>query len=526
MLVPVLIAMAVILGLSLVYLYVLAPRLNPYNRAMGYLNQNMKDEAIVEFRKILDSNPNDFLVHWNLAKIYFDRNEIDEGVLHLEEVRRIGKYNSQVPKAAVERKLAESYLVRDDVLKAFSNFYDVLRDYPGDEEALYHAAFILLGQEYFEQALRLFERLIKVEKKSFEIFFGAGIASYQSQKTSEPGEYFKEALAIDPHADIANLAMAFALQRKRDYKTALNYAKMIMDTSKDESALLVGRRLYALLCVQAKRPAEGVKVLESLLEYVRANDMKDEEAMILYDLGFTALHAEMTELAYDYWNQLYQVDRGFMNVQFLTTKLRKEMDTVTKTGAGEGEGSVLDHSDDWLRDAFPADFLWKICGLKSEMVVDLDGVLSSAARADAARDDGQPRDRDEVSGEVSDNISTFLKLDVESFRIIANRAVAKMGFRVDEILPTYREPDGVDFMAVNLANKDKTLIWVRRWKDLRIGEIPLRNLAQAVNDAKVKQGIFVTTSDLTDAGVAATERLPKVNVVLPEELGNLLDGLL
>ena len=161
----------------------------------------------------------------------------------------------------------------------------MLKDYPGDEEALYQVAFILLGQEYFEPALRFFDRLIKIGKKDFEILFGAGIASYQSQKTNEPIEYFKEALALDPHSDIANLAMAFAQQRKRDYKTALNYARMIMDTSSDDSALLVARRLYAMLCVQAKRPAEGVKALESLLEYARKNDMNDEVAMIFFRPG-------------------------------------------------------------------------------------------------------------------------------------------------------------------------------------------------------------------------------------------------
>ncbi len=525
MLVPALIALVVILGLVLVYIYVLAPRINPHNRAMSYLNQNMVDEAVAEFRKILDDNPNDFLVHWRLANINFDRNEIDEGVLHLEEIKRIGKFSSEVPKAAVERKLAESYLVREDVQKAFMNYFDVLKDFPGDEEALYHVAFILLGQEYFDQALRYFDRLIKVDRKDFEILFGAGIASYQSQKTSEPAEYFKDALAIDSHSDIANLAMAFAQQRKRDYKTALNYARMIIDTSSDESALLVARRLYALLCVQAKRPAEGVKMLESLLENVRKNGMSDEEAIILYDLGFAAVHAEMTELAYEYWNQLYQLDRRFMNVQHLTTMLRREMDAMGKQGGQEGEGSVMDYSDDWLRDAFPADFLWNICGLKASTAADLDAILAGA-RADAVKDEGPQRKKSGASGEAAENISAFYQLDAENFRIIASRAVARLGYRVDDILPTYREADGVDFMTVNLSNKDKTLVWVRRWKDIRISEIPLRNLAQAVNDMKVKQGVFITTSELTDAGIAAVERLPKVSVILPEELGSILAELL
>ena len=104
--------------------------------------------------------------------------------------------------------------------------------------------------------------------------------------------------------------------------------------------------------------------------------------------------------------------------------------------------------------------------------------------------------------------------------------VAKLGYRVDEILPTYREGDGVDFLAYDLSSKDKTLIWVRRWKDIRISEIPLRNLAQSVNDMKAKQGIFITTSELTDAGVEAVNRLSRIKVIFPEELGSLLAELI
>ena len=185
---------------------------------------------------------------------------------------------------------------------------------------------------------------------------------------------------------------------------------------------------------------------------------------------------------------------------------------------------MLEHEQEWLDGAFPPDFFWNICGLKSAKAVDLDGILASA-RADAGRDEdrGKKAGRSSVAAE---KINAFHDLDVENFRIIAGRVVGKLGLRVDEILPTYREPDGVDFMAVDLATKDKTLVWVRRWKDIRISEIPLRNFAQAVNDVKVKQGVFITTSDLTAVGEEAVKRLSKVRVVFPEELGNILAGLI
>ncbi len=524
MVVTVLLTMVVILGAVMAYVYLLAPRLNPLNRADKFLAQNMVNEAIVEYKKILDNDPDDYVVHWKLANILFNRDEIDEGVIHLEEIRRINTFNYEVERVAVERKLAEAYLLRGDLQRAFQNYFDILKEYPGDEESLYQVAFMLLGQEHFDLAQRYFERLVRIAEKNFDILFGAGIASYQNQKASEPAEYFKEALSVDSRSDIGNLAMAFALQRKRDYKNAPAYARAIVDNSEDENAVFIAQRLYGILCVQAKRPAEGVKALQSLLERARKNEMSEELAVVLYDLGFAAIHAEMSELAYDCWNELYQLDRDFRNVQFLVTQLRRELDTTGKPGRDQ-ERIVLDYSEDWLDNTFHPDFLWEICGLKSAESVDLSAVIATA-RGDAPREDVTQRKKPDVSGDAADRIDALGRLDMENFRIIAGRVVGKLGCRVDEILPTYREGDGVDFLAMNTATKEKTLIWVRRWNNLRISEIPLCNLAQAVNDTKAKQGIFITTSELTEAGEAALQRLSRISVVFPQELGGLLAGLL
>jgi restriction endonuclease Mrr len=69
-------------------------------------------------------------------------------------------------------------------------------------------------------------------------------------------------------------------------------------------------------------------------------------------------------------------------------------------------------------------------------------------------------------------------------------------------------------------------VWVRRWKKTRIGEIPLRNFAQAVNDLRVKKGLLVTTAELTESAKTVAERLNKIVIVPPEELNTYLKGLL
>ncbi len=525
MLYPVLISILIISGVLFLYVYYIGPKLNPVLRAETFMQQNMVKEAIVEYKKILDRDPDNFVVHYNLAQIYFKRDEIDKGVIHLEHVMRINKYNYEVEKGNVLRMLAQAYMYRNEIDKAFQIYVDIVRTYPGDQEALFNVAFISLGQEYFDIAEKHFKKLAYQQKNSFEVLFGAGIACYQNQSTSEAITYFKDALSIEPHSDVANLAMAFALQRKSDFKTAINYVKMIIDNSNDQNAVFIARRLLAILYLQSRKNKEAVKVLQDLLEHARRNDMVEEVNVLLYDLGFASVRADQTDQAYRYWNELYQNDRGFKEVQQLTMMLRKEMDVDLRQEAPPVAESVMDRYEDWLKETFPPNFMWNICGLKSDEVFDLSHAVARL-KTPATRGERRPDITEEETEQYQDNLEQYQNLDVESFRIISNRLVGKLGYKVDEILQTYRESDGVDFMAHTLKGKEKTLVWVRRWKGVQVGEIPLRNFAQAINDMKAKKGLFITTSDLTEAGEAAVSRLSKVEVIYPDIVASALTDLL
>lgn len=528
MLIPVLVSAAIVFGALAYYIYYIAPKLNPMNRAETFLSEGRVADAVLEYRKLIDQNPRDSLAHYKIAQLYFDKlKDQDKGIKHLEEILDIGKFDIQVDKTAVQKKLAAAYLLRDEVEKAFSLYVDILKEFPADYDALYYASFILLGQEYFDAAFRLFARLAGKAKKDFRIMFGAGMAAFQNQKISEAINFLREALAVDPHSDIANLAIAFALREKRDYKTAVNYTRMIVDSTRDETARFVAKRLLGILLVQGRTPEEGVKVFQDLAAYVKKNEMEDELPLILYDLGFACLRAEMTNEAYEYFNELYEIDRGFKNVQGVVTELRKEMahDSASK---GSGDALLTDYYKTWLDDSFPENYVWHICGLKNSHEYDIRTILDklrpqSSRDKDAGGGDGAET---EGAGSGDDILTKYFKLDVETFKIVSNRAVSKMGYKVDEILPTYRENDGVDFMAVTKDTGEKTLVWVRRWKGTNIGEIPLRNFAQAVNDSKAKRGLFVTATPLTQSGESATKHLSKVEVIPPEKLADALAGFI
>ncbi len=121
--------------------------------------------------------------------------------------------------------------------------------------------------------------------------------------------------------------MAFALQRKRDFKQAIPHAQAIADRAQEFEVRYVARRLLAFLNVQSKKNDEAVKCFEDLLQTARENDSQSEIMLALYDLGYACIRAEQANKAYEYWNELYQLDKTYNEINRLTTMLRREMDT-------------------------------------------------------------------------------------------------------------------------------------------------------------------------------------------------------
>jgi len=522
MLPTVIITAAIVLAVFFYYLFYIRPKLDPLYRAGAFERQDLLREAVLEYNKALETHPKDFITHYRLANLHQRLGEVDRTMHHLERILEIDRFNYEVDRVNVLKRLAELYYEADNIEKAFQTYYEVLNQTPNDYDALYYLAFISLGQEEFEFAQRYFERLVKAGRNEFEIYFGAGICSYQNQRIPEAVGYFKSALAVRPHSDIGNLSMAFACQAKKDVKQALHYAGVVAGEAEEPEVKYIAHRLLALLSLQDGNYDDAISSLREALEIARSRDLQDQLMLALYDLGFAAAKAGRHRESYEAWRELFQADREYRDVKKLVALARKDAEGQKKTG-DEFEESAADYYDQWLAGAFPLDFIWNICGLRSERRFDVRNVMVTA-RVSTGREGGAEGKR--VAGDYADRLEAFCRLDVESFRIMANRVVTKMGYKVDQILQTYREADGVDFLAYSMATKEKTLIWVRRWTKTMAGEITLRNFAQAITDQKAKQGIFITTIDLTDAAKANLDKLSKVMVIYPDQLNEFLRGIL
>ena len=145
------------LGAIAYYLVYIRPKFDPVRRAELFEKQGMLKESIIEYRKVLEDRPDDPTARYRLAGLYLKLNEIDQAIMQLEELLRAGKFTYEMDPLDVQKRLANAYYLRDDIEKAFRGYLEILNHYPADPEALYHVAFIALGQEEFDFAQKHFE---------------------------------------------------------------------------------------------------------------------------------------------------------------------------------------------------------------------------------------------------------------------------------------------------------------------------------------------------------------------------------
>ncbi len=531
----ILIVLLIIAGISLYYFFNTRVKQDPQKKARTLVNENKLEEAIAEFKRILYSNPDDTSVHFSIAQLYHKLNKIDETVFHLNEIIRINKYGPDFNKLDVMSKLANIYLKTNNLDDAIGTYINILNDYPDDPTALYHVSFSILGQEEFEIAQKYFNKLVKHED-TFEVFFGIGICSYQNQNMNDALKYFKEALSLKPEAEIALLAVSLALFYSNNYKEGVTYIKKLINKTEDESVKFIGMRIHAFLLILSKQYNKGIDILEEMLSKSRGKDNKEEVLLTLYDTGYAYVMSNKKKRGYNIWFELSQIDNNYKNISQLISILQKEIDKVSEEEIDEFDIPIADTIESWITNAFSMDFLWSICGLKSNTKIDIKNMLvtktisvkmddtSTSIGTEEKSADSETQTSTPGSSAKDARIEAFCNMDTEKFRITSNRLVSKLDLKVDEFLQTYREADGVDFVAKDNAGKT-VLIWVRRWQGTKVGEISIRNFAQAINDIKATRGLFLTTAKLTSAAQDTLKQLQKVTIVYPDEISSLLKGL-
>jgi tetratricopeptide (TPR) repeat protein len=160
------------------------------NKGIGLFNKNKSDEAIVEFLKALELNPNNTAVRNWMGAAYQRMNKHDKAVEIYEQVIELDPNYSEA-----HNNLGFSYQQLQDYEKAENEYKRALELKPGFVEARFNLACVLQLEKKNDEAIGEFENVLKMEPTRTECYLHIGDIAKDNKDYDKALSFYNKALA-------------------------------------------------------------------------------------------------------------------------------------------------------------------------------------------------------------------------------------------------------------------------------------------------------------------------------------------
>jgi tetratricopeptide (TPR) repeat protein len=181
----------------------------------GSAYQKAKDypAAIIEYKNVLQLDPNNAAAHWGLAKGYLANQQIPEGFWELRETVRLDPENLDA-----RAQLSQLLLLAGDPDEALAQAEELLSR--GGERGHIHRAQALDRLERIDEALEEYELAIAAtpDESAPVLIYAQALTRHGDREAAEP--YFLKLVEMDPSvSSYTSLAAFYVQDRNRDDET-------------------------------------------------------------------------------------------------------------------------------------------------------------------------------------------------------------------------------------------------------------------------------------------------------------------
>ncbi len=196
-----------------------------YKLGISYLNEQMNQEAFVEFQKAVELNPNDREVHYALGHIYFVQMRYDEAVRSFRNAIRIDSDYS-----AAFNYLGKVYEAKGEPEQAIRQYRNALKNpvYATPDKAHYNLGLVLLKQGKRDEAVAELRQATLINPEHVLAYFAL------AQVYEEDGDYpksiqsYQEILRRVPDSNDVRYELGWVyLKTGEKEKAAAEFAKII-----------------------------------------------------------------------------------------------------------------------------------------------------------------------------------------------------------------------------------------------------------------------------------------------------------
>ena len=174
-------------------------------QGQAYFNKGQYREALLEFKNVVQLDPNDVATHYRLALTYLKLG----GTTHLQgafaELSRTVELDKTNRDAQL--KLGELYLLGNEPAKAREQADIVLVSAPQSTEGLILKGRSLINEQHYAEAIAALKKAIEIDPKNMSLYIELARAQVFAKDTATADETLTKALTIGPRSTEILLAL-------------------------------------------------------------------------------------------------------------------------------------------------------------------------------------------------------------------------------------------------------------------------------------------------------------------------------
>ena len=519
---------------------------------IGKVSGKLSKERILELKKRIAKDENDYEAIYELAMLEENIGENEEALKKYEQLMEIGYLRGKAQLDAA-KKLEEKYSAlgnRENILKYSAIVFKID---PKNTIYAIKAAVILTYEGNFKIACDYFSKALSA-KEDFDI------------------------------EDIK--AAAFAFYKVKDYKKSLAfletlYKRINKEKGNKELSKQIAKSLISLYLI-----SEEINIAKSFLEITLADKFHDDNYKFYLDkiYLFVLYKLEDSKLFKEYYDKLYSIykipqfdkkisalifdyafysyflrDIDFSIQSFRTIKsfnlndfnlydvdkilsylseIYKASDQLNKI-KDSGSYSLQKYKNDNFENYIDKDLtaFWdKTINLWEASFIDFDYISTLIDTKPTINVDAV---LNQLKISVNENkVNTFtttnkidkiFKMSIFDFKKVCQNIIRNK--LSHSIVQEYTGEKGknsygdeVDYLAYNMKSnkKDLTLISFKRWNNVEIGELMIRDFLMLVSEAGAKNGILIVPVDLTSSAKSYVLHNDRIEVYSRAQFNNLL----
>jgi len=227
-----------LIGLALLALAVMAcqsdeEKLTEHmNRGDGYFEEESFDEAIIEYKNVLQIDPNHGAAHYKLAQAYLHGKKMREGFWELREAVRLDPEN-----ASARIELSQMLFLGREVDEALLQVEEAIKLDPNRVEAHVVRAHFLEAQKRPEEALEAFEKALELapEEEQTILLYANALAQRGDRENAE--RWYVKLIEVAPNFrsySAYGIFIARGRDESRDGEVEAMFRKAIEAAKSDE----------------------------------------------------------------------------------------------------------------------------------------------------------------------------------------------------------------------------------------------------------------------------------------------------